>query len=61
MSDALSYHFWNNGIVIRHNEEYESIEGVDDGVIVHLKSGKKSKQIAYSMQMVEQETQIRWV
>ncbi|MBG3014640.1 Si-specific NAD(P)(+) transhydrogenase [Proteus mirabilis] len=43
MSDALSYHFWNNGIVIRHNEEYESIEGVDDGVIVHLKSGKKVK------------------
>uniref|UniRef100_UPI0013CF87AC FAD-dependent oxidoreductase n=1 Tax=Klebsiella aerogenes TaxID=548 RepID=UPI0013CF87AC len=43
MSDALSYHIWNNGIVIRHNEDYESIEGVDDGVIVHLKSGKKVK------------------
>ena len=43
MSDALSYHFWNNGIVIRHNEEYDTIEGVDDGVIVHLKSGKKVK------------------
>ncbi|QHA87403.1 Si-specific NAD(P)(+) transhydrogenase [Serratia rhizosphaerae] len=43
MSDSLSYHFWNNGVVIRHNEEYEKIEGVDDGVIVHLKSGKKVK------------------
>lgn len=43
MSDALSYHFWNSGVVIRHNEEYEKIEGVDDGVIVHLKSGKKVK------------------
>ncbi|MDU6409458.1 MAG: Si-specific NAD(P)(+) transhydrogenase [Yersiniaceae bacterium] len=43
MSDALSYHFWNNGVVIRHNEEYEQIEGVEDGVIVHLKSGKKVK------------------
>jgi NAD(P) transhydrogenase len=43
MSDALSYHFWNNGVVIRHNEEYERIEGVEDGVIVHLKSGKKVK------------------
>ncbi len=43
MSDALSYHFWNSGIVIRHNEEYEKIEGLDDGVIVHLKSGKKVK------------------
>ncbi|WJV62392.1 Si-specific NAD(P)(+) transhydrogenase [Pectobacteriaceae bacterium CE70] len=43
MSDALSYHFWNNGVVIRHNEEFERIEGLDDGVIVHLKSGKKMK------------------
>ncbi|HGJ5876066.1 MAG TPA: Si-specific NAD(P)(+) transhydrogenase [Arsenophonus sp.] len=43
MSDALSYHFWNSGIVIRHNEEYEKIEGTDDGVIIHLKSGKKIK------------------
>jgi NAD(P) transhydrogenase len=43
MSDSLSYHFWNNGVVIRHNEEFERIEGVDDGVIVHLKSGKKVK------------------
>lgn len=43
MSDALSYHFWNNGVVIRHNEEYEKIEGTDDGVIIHLKSGKKVK------------------
>ncbi|QCR10409.1 Si-specific NAD(P)(+) transhydrogenase [Brenneria rubrifaciens] len=43
MSDALSYHFWNNGVVIRHNEEFESIEGLPDGVIVNLKSGKKMK------------------
>nr|WP_210423770.1 Si-specific NAD(P)(+) transhydrogenase [Dickeya sp. CFBP 2040] len=43
MSDALSYHFWNSGIVIRHNEEFERIEGLDDGVIIHLKSGKKMK------------------
>ncbi len=41
MSDSLSYHFWNSGVVIRHNEESEKIEGVDDGVIIHLKSGKK--------------------
>ena len=40
MSDSLSYHFWNSGVVIRHNEEYEKIEGVDDGVIMHLKSGR---------------------
>ncbi|MGP1953407.1 MAG: Si-specific NAD(P)(+) transhydrogenase [Arsenophonus sp. ET-KM2-MAG3] len=43
MSDSLSYHFCQNGVVIRHNEEYEKIEGTDDGVIIHLKSGKKVK------------------
>lgn len=43
ISDSLSYHLWNNGVVIRHNEEFEKIEGVSDGVIVHLKSGKKVK------------------
>ncbi|BAN97897.1 FAD-dependent pyridine nucleotide-disulfide oxidoreductase [Plautia stali symbiont] len=43
MSDSLSYHFWNSGVVIRHNEEFEKIEGVSDGVIMHLKSGKKIK------------------
>ncbi|OEE77580.1 Si-specific NAD(P)(+) transhydrogenase [Vibrio ordalii] len=42
-SDALSYHFWNSGIVIRNDETHEKIEGTDDGVIVHLQSGKKMK------------------
>jgi NAD(P) transhydrogenase len=41
--DALSYHMRDQGIVIRHNEEYESIETVSDGVILHLKSGKQIK------------------
>ncbi|MXP67914.1 Si-specific NAD(P)(+) transhydrogenase [Pantoea sp. Aalb] len=43
ISDSLSYHFWNNGVLIRHNEEFERIEGINDGVIIHLKSGKKVK------------------
>lgn len=43
MTDSLSYHFWNSGIVIRHGEEYESIEGRDDGVVLTLKSGKRMK------------------
>lgn len=43
ISDSLSYHFWNNGVVIRHNEEFEHIEGQEDGVVLHLKSGKKMK------------------
>lgn len=43
VSDALSYHFGNSGVIIRNNEEFEKIEGVDDGVVLYLKSGKKVK------------------
>ncbi|QJD58506.1 Si-specific NAD(P)(+) transhydrogenase [Pseudomonas sp. gcc21] len=44
ISDALSYHLRNNAVLIRHNEEYEKIEGLDNrGVVLHLKSGKKLK------------------
>lgn len=42
-SDALSYHFWNSGVVIRNDETYQKVEGTNDGVIVHLESGKKMK------------------
>lgn len=41
ISDALSYHLQNNNVLIRHNEEYERIEGKENGVVLHLKSGKK--------------------
>lgn len=43
MSDSLSYHLWNNGVVIRHSEEIERVEANDDTVIVYLKSGKKMR------------------
>ena len=44
ISDALSYHMRDEeGILIRQNEEYERVEVVDDGVILHLKTGKKIK------------------
>ena len=43
VSDALSYHFWNSGVVIRNDETYEKIEGTDQGVIIHLESGKKMR------------------
>ncbi len=43
ISDALSYHFWNSGIVIRHNEEFDRIETRSDCVVMHLKSGKRVK------------------
>ncbi|TWI53399.1 NAD(P) transhydrogenase [Pseudomonas duriflava] len=41
ISDALSYHLRTNNVLIRHNEEYERIEGMEHGVVLHLKSGKK--------------------
>ncbi len=41
ISDALSYHLRNSGVVIRHNEEYERIEGHADGVTLYTKSGKR--------------------
>jgi len=43
MSDALSYHFRNSGIILRHDEEYEKVESTHDGVVLHFKSGKKMK------------------
>ncbi|MEH6814423.1 MAG: Si-specific NAD(P)(+) transhydrogenase, partial [Motiliproteus sp.] len=47
ISDALSYHLRNHGCTIRHNEEYESIEGDDHGVLLTLKSGKKIRADAF--------------
>jgi len=39
--DALSYHLRDNGVLIRHREVYERVEPTNDGVIVHLESGKQ--------------------
>jgi len=41
--DALSYHLRDQGVLIRHDEEALRVEPVDDGVVLHLKSGKKLK------------------
>ena len=41
--DALAYHLRDQGVVIRHQEEYAKVEPLDDGVVLHLKSGKKIK------------------
>ena len=43
VSDSLSYHLWNNGVVIRHGEQIERVEATDQSVVVHLESGKKMK------------------
>ncbi|MBS0202387.1 MAG: Si-specific NAD(P)(+) transhydrogenase [Planctomycetes bacterium] len=41
--DALSYHLRERGIIIRHREEFDRIEALSDGVVLHLKSGKQLK------------------
>ncbi|RMF20079.1 MAG: Si-specific NAD(P)(+) transhydrogenase [Gammaproteobacteria bacterium] len=47
ISDALSYHLRDNGVLIRHNECYESVKGDDRGVVVTLKSGKRLRADAF--------------
>ena len=41
--DALSYHLRDRGAIIRHGEAYDKVELLDDGVVLHLKSGKQLK------------------
>ncbi len=41
--DALAYHMRDLGVLLRHNEAYDHVEPRDDGVILHLKSGKQLK------------------
>lgn len=43
IADALSFHLRDQGVLIRHNEEYAKVEAEEDGVVVHLKSGKRVK------------------
>ena len=43
ISDALSYHLRDRGVLIRHNEEYERVEADERSVTMHLKSGKRLK------------------
>ena len=43
VSDSLSYHLWNSGVVIKHGEQIERVEGTENAVIVHLESGKKMR------------------
>ena len=40
ISDAISYHLREHGVLIRHREEYASIDATDDGVTLSLQSGK---------------------
>jgi NAD(P) transhydrogenase len=39
--DALSFFLRENGVILRHNEEYEKVEADNNGVTVYLKSNKE--------------------
>jgi NAD(P) transhydrogenase len=41
ISDALSYHLRDMGVMIRHRENYQSVVASDKEVILHLESGKR--------------------
>lgn len=43
ISDALSYHLRDTGVMVRHNEEFSRCDTSDNGVVVHLESGKRIK------------------
>jgi NAD(P) transhydrogenase len=43
IAEALSYHLRDQGCIIRHNEQFESLEARDEDVIFNLKSGRKIK------------------
>ncbi len=41
ISDALSYHLRDSGVMVRHREEYDHVTADEKGVTLHLQSGKK--------------------
>jgi NAD(P) transhydrogenase len=41
ITDALGYHLREQGVILRHLEEYESVEADDNRVTLNLKSGKR--------------------
>lgn len=43
ISDALSYQLRDNGVLIRHSENYKSVEYAKDHIVVNLESGKRLK------------------
>ena len=43
ISDALSYHLRDGGVMVRHNEIFQSCETSDNGVVLKLESGKQIK------------------
>ena len=43
ITDALSYHLRDEGVLILHNEAYERVQVTDDDVVLHCSSGKVIK------------------
>ena len=43
ITDALGYHLREQGVVVRHQEEYEAVHASDAEVVLHLRSGKRIK------------------
>lgn len=43
IADALAYHMRDRGVILRHQEIYDRVEARDDGVVLHLQSGKQLK------------------
>ena len=41
ITDSLSYHMIDQGIMLFHGESYTGVEADDEGVVLHLESGKK--------------------
>jgi NAD(P) transhydrogenase len=41
ITDALGYHLREQGVMLRHQEEYESVDADDEQVVLNLKSGKR--------------------
>lgn len=43
ITEALSYHLRDQGVIIRHNEEFSHVEARARDVVLHLKSGRRLK------------------
>lgn len=47
VSDALGYHMRENGVVVRHREQFDQLEVTPDGITTRLKSSKKLNSDAF--------------
>lgn len=43
ITEALSYHLRDQGVIIRHNEDFSHLEARERDVVLHLKSGRRLK------------------